>query len=424
LPFTPISSIGLLGSLTLGTTTTTNNYARDITTAGEISFNNVQLEVAPSEASLKSPVPWAVVSGPYSSLVSVVDNKLTVIGIPSTLSPNGTMSVAVNVSATIPGAGPLRTPFTETFPVTLTYVDTTTASSNPVTGIAIAQPNPIQIGESLNLPALVTINPSGAHINGVLVTADDIIWTLQDSAGATVTTNGNFTATAAKDSYTVTATMPGDFTDTGFPKTTTVRVKVEPPPHPDNLTLRIIMDGTHDTLLEIALVEASDQWSSTTQSSHFPSNTIYKSGYTAIPWAGTTSPSPAYGTTRFAAKWPNAIYKSLGVGIKQTWAYVDVTIDWPSGHDGYYIFFHEKDNYIRGYCYPGKLVSPPPKENFLMYLRADALTPIWLDLTNYERTAGAANSKLVVPISYNTYLNVSSIMKSQGPDKRPAVNRF
>ncbi|MDR0450241.1 MAG: hypothetical protein LBH26_03150, partial [Treponema sp.] len=42
LPFIPISSIGL-GSLALGTTTTTDTNATRIKTAGEISFNNVQL---------------------------------------------------------------------------------------------------------------------------------------------------------------------------------------------------------------------------------------------------------------------------------------------------------------------------------------------------------------------------------------------
>jgi hypothetical protein len=414
LNFKPVTGITIPSASEKVFSYTTNGNT--ITVPGILNFSNVQLEFTPPDATIKSPVTWAEVSDPQN-LVSIVNNVLTVTGIPGgSVSQNGSVSTTITVSLTIPGAGNGRGDYSKNFTLTLDYEDITLITSKPATDIVITQPGAIQIGESLNLPALVTISPSGAHISGVPVTPANVTWTAVPSDTAVIS-GGNFMATAA-GIYTLTATLPGTYTG-GQPIVKTVSVTVNPLPTPTTLALRIILVNKLDSLKQIAAVPYTDAYLANQTSSHTGTSTIYSTGYTAIPWAEGFSYDPTYTSLdRFAKRWPDALYRTLDLK-KGEWNYRDVTVPWPATEKGYYLFFLEGDNRARGYCYPGDKTAPAKKENFLFYLRADALTPIWLDADNYERAPNTPGAVPVIPISYHTDNNVSSIMKSAGIGKRP-----
>ncbi|MDR0731694.1 MAG: hypothetical protein LBF63_08495, partial [Treponema sp.] len=84
---------------------------------------------------------------------------------------------------------------------------------------------------------------------------------------------------------------------------------------------------------------------------------------------------------------------------------------------GYFIFFIEGDGRVRGYANPGKL-SPPQENNFLFYLRFDALTPLWMNGVTVV-APGSAGALQVVPIGYDSHDNQASIMSSQGVGNLP-----
>jgi hypothetical protein len=202
------------------------------------------------------------------------------------------------------------------------------------------------------------------------------------------------------------------------PQNTTVTVTS---PTPTTLALRIILVNKKDSLKQIAAVPYTDTYLADQKSAHTGTGTIYTTGYTAEKWADGLGYDPTYTTlNRFAKCWPNALYRTVDLA-KGEWHYRDITIPYPEpGAKGYYLFFLEGDNRVRGYCYPGNVTAPAKDKNFLFYLRVDTLVPIWLDANNYERAPNTPETVPVIPISYHTDNNVSSIMKSNGIGNKPS----
>jgi hypothetical protein len=414
--FIPITGITVTGTLAATTTYTVN--IGSIVVPGALNLNGVSLSFVPSTASKQSPVNWEEVADP-NNLVTITNNVLTVTGVPSTLTPNGTTSASVTVKATIPGGGTNGGDFTTgPFTVSLPYEDGSPPSNNPVGSIILSSPGSIEIGQVLSLPPLASFNPPDAHIGNTPITTADIVWSGTGVSGNT------FTAASA-GTFTVTATLPAA-KNNGALVTETVTVTVNLPPAPTTLALRIILVNKLDSLKQIAVVptDTAEPWALGQQSAHTGNGTISTTGYTAYPWATGLTYDPTYTTSnRFATRWPESYYGTFYRTVdlpKGEWNYKDVTIPWPTDNKkGYCLFFLEGDNRARGYCYPGNKTAPAKAENFLFYLRADALTPIWLDANNYERAPGTAGAVPVIPISYHTDNNVSSIMKSAGIGNRP-----
>jgi hypothetical protein len=194
-----------------------------------------------------------------------------------------------------------------------------------------------------------------------------------------------------------------------------VEITVNPPP---TLILRIIMMNKSDSVSQIALVPANR--SSDSISGHSSPFTVWQTGYTAEKWAEGYDNPTWITKNRFANRWVNTGITYTTVDLpKGEWKYRDVAVPYPpAGKTGYYLFFIEGDSRVRGYCNPGKL-DPPIEDNFLFYLHADALSPIWLDSNNYQRAQGTTGATPVIPISYHTTNNVSSIMKSAGVGNKP-----
>jgi hypothetical protein len=404
--FTPIHNNGITTSpstLTASTTYTTNSGS-SISVRGRLDFNAVSLTFNPANASKTSPVIWS----PANPAVTITDNMLTVESVCVSVPSNQQATGSVTVTATIPGGGTGGADYTQNFIVSLPYSDATVPSSDPVTLISLATPPPIAVGQALSLPPLVTFNPAGAHIDGTPITTANLNWDIISGTGASIS-GGTFTA-ATPGTYTVQATLQASFNN-GTAKTATTTVTVT---HPATLTLRIILSNKKDSVKQIAIVPANR---GNVTYNVAPGNTLYSNGYTGEQWAVGGS-DPTYTTSnRFANRWPGAIYKTVDIP-KGVGNYRDVTIPWPA-EGGFYLFFLEGDNRARGYCYPGNKTAPTRAENYLFYIRPEALTPIWLDSGHVERVPGTAESVPVIPISYHTDNNVSSIMWSQGIGNQP-----
>jgi hypothetical protein len=426
-PFTPISDISVQGSLAL-TAYTTNGTT--LTSTSTFNLNGVSLVFDPANATVRSPVAWTEDTD-TGNLVTIASNVLTVTGVPSGLALNATATRTVRAKATIAGGGNGGTAYSKAFDVTITYVDST-AVANPVTEIKLGTPGNIQIGETLNLPPFASFNPLDAHLaNGTPITVSQLTWSVTSGTGGSISgTPAVFSATAA-GTFTVQATLAAN-ANAGTERTATMTVVVDPPPTPTSFTLRVILENKKDSVKQIALVPmkaAADGWTAASRSPHASSRTVYESGYTGYGWATGYTYDPTFTTlNRFATRWPvgtyGTFYKTVDIP-KGVGNYRDVEIPWPaSGYNGYCLFFLEGDNRARGYCYPGTATAPTKDKNFLFYLRADAMKPIWLDAYHYERAPNTPGAKLVVPVTYHTDDNVAAMMRSAGIGKIPTYYRF
>ncbi|MDR2070820.1 MAG: hypothetical protein LBP81_05335 [Treponema sp.] len=191
---------------------------------------------------------------------------------------------------------------------------------------------------------------------------------------------------------------------------------------PATFTLRIIrMPKSIDTITQIAVVPVMND------GYH---EGVYRTGHTGKKWTSLNGETPDE-TRRlkdFQAMYPQAQYypmqKSYGgtssvLANDYNWA--DVTINWPAKSvTGYYIFFIEGDGRIRGYANPGQL-DPKKEENYLFFVRPDYvykhfLLPMGTTIDNGSTEVNPKTTayKEVIPIGYQSYYNLSSILKSTG----------
>jgi hypothetical protein len=430
--FIPINSISVQGSQAITVLTTNGTTLTRPESDRRLALNAASLVFDPVSATVTSPVVWAEkAGGDTENLVTVSGNVLTVNAVPAGLSPNGTLPKTVTVTATIAGAAGTdsnRTPYSQDFPVTITYVDST-AVAKPVTSIILTTPGHIQIGDILNLLPLASLDPSDAHLaGGTPITVNQLTWAVTTGTGGSIAGSA-FSATAA-GTFTVQATLPAS-ANANIVKTATMTVIVDPPPPPPtptSFTLRIILENTRDSVKRIILIPLADGYTATTKSPHAPSRTIYNSGYTGYMWAYGYSYDPTY-ASNFLKRYPASSYPGMliySVAIpKGTGNYKDVEIPWPTGtNTGYCLFFEEGDGRVRGYCYPGTSTAPYTYRNMLFLLRADALKPIWLGSDLREKAPNTSGARLVVPIGYHTDDNVATMMQSAGINNYPTFNRF
>jgi hypothetical protein len=201
--------------------------------------------------------------------------------------------------------------------------------------------------------------------------------------------------------------------------------------HPQRFTLRIIrMPYSIDSITRIIVVPIRDDRYN---------STIYQTGHTGVQWAAGTPDLTYYSHLKdFMQQYPQAkvytLNKSASAGegtgstsnkLNADYDWSDVTINWPSGFvTGYYIFFVEGDDRIRGYTNPGHL-SPAKAENFLFFLRPDYAYKYLLPMGTTKDSGSmqvnpyTTTFRKVIPIGYQTWDNVSSIMKSVGVGNRP-----
>jgi hypothetical protein len=152
--------------------------------AGSVNLNS-SVKVTPDNATKKAPISWSLQSGATGSVNLNGDGVLTVTGIAPAASRT------VTVDATIQGAGPGQSDFITPITVSLEYLYE--VRTLPVTGISLS-PGTVESGHSLDLKTLAALTPSsGANINGVPITKDDLVWYVNGSpiAGSVYTPSGN-----------------------------------------------------------------------------------------------------------------------------------------------------------------------------------------------------------------------------------------
>jgi hypothetical protein len=132
--------------------------------AGTINLN-ASVKVEPDNATKKSPIIWTTAS----NYVSIDNNGVLTV---TNIAPVGGRTVIVD--AKIQGAGSGQSDFTTSITVTLEYLYE--VRTVPVTGITLSS-GMVESGHSLDLKTLAALSPaSGANINGVPITKDDLVW--------------------------------------------------------------------------------------------------------------------------------------------------------------------------------------------------------------------------------------------------------
>jgi hypothetical protein len=232
--------------------------------------------------------------------------------------------------------------------------------------------------------------------------------------------------------------------------------------HPHIITIR--MRGEGSTGAEISRVILVPVYSDVF------GEEVYQTGRTGIAWAEWTNPSTgkaedlagkdhgddnkfyAYFTQKFKVKYPHAIVYTFNkngdgyFGVKEKadatkfatpsrfgvgyWG--DMEMPWPPGIAGFYIFAVENDGYVRSYCNPYGNLAPPVGWNYLFYLKLQYvydhyLLPMGLETTKNGNGTKVVNRdttayKDVLPVSFESWHNVISILKSDGVGNPPKAD--
>jgi hypothetical protein len=197
-----------------------------ITYNGTRNLNSLVV-VGPDNATTKSPITWAIVSGGGSPYVSL--NPSTSVFTVTGIAPAGNRTVTVR--ATIQNAAgtiTAKAPFSADIQILLAYVNT--VKTQKVTGITLT-PRTIEAGDTLDLKTLASLAPVGANINGVPITVDDLVWTISGSTGSTLNSGSILTAGQTAGTVTITATLPASKNGgTSRTASTTVTITQTTPP--------------------------------------------------------------------------------------------------------------------------------------------------------------------------------------------------
>jgi hypothetical protein len=405
--------------------------------SGSFSLNAYTM-VQPPTATAKS-ISWSVNAASASYITVDVNNVLNVIkaeddGVEKTV----TLQAVIRNGKGVLGS---KLDYTQNIEFKLKYValdaPTPPPSSVPVTSIVLTPKlTEVEKGAAVNISdlAAVTFNPSSPHKDGVPITSADLVWT--SSSGGAVTNNEKFTGTAA-GMVTITATLPAAKNPNGVAITQTMTIMVKdppPPPGPTMVTLRIIRNKEHtgSEYVSGVFIEAVT-WD------HPKRKSVGFSGYSEVQWAGNSSANVGITSkSAFTKYYANPVagrpapdptsginspyYNWKGLYLKNLNDYVDLQIPVPrdgSPVKGYRVFFVEGDNRVRGYVNPPEM-DPDLWQNYAFFLDArrlynEARIPM---IGAVEYTGGT----MVIPIGYETWYNVASIMTSAGNGKRPKTN--
>jgi hypothetical protein len=401
-PFVNVSDITLNNGSTAELryyTVTNPSNVRTLQTPPSVPLNLTALvTVNPSNATKTSPVEWAVVSGGTAQDTSVQfsspDYQMSIN--PSNIPTNGQ---TVKVRPTIRNAASDGT--TDVVGPAVVTVTLREINSRPVVfGELTVTGKTITVGETFNMNVQASL-PANASAEDVTITKDDLTWTFVSGSGGTINASGSVTGTAV-GTFTVRATLPSAKNAGQGDVWAEAVVNVTAKPHPDYLTLRVIhTNNKSDKLTYVALLPIQASYS----------QAVRNSGYTGVQFTGSQDPS----FLSVFKKWfPTATYYSTS-NLYSEWTYVDITIPWPSApNTGYYLWFVEGDNRVRGYSVTGK-VAPPKSDNYYFYLDAETVQHFVIPMVGlYETTAANAAGRMVLPIGYDTHANFSRILKSRG----------
>jgi hypothetical protein len=391
---------------------------------GNIQFN-------PPNATRRSPVNWAIVSGDAADKVFLRTGSSLVVKRSNTPENPGEPILSgglpvdgdqLRVKATIPGANYNSSGIGsyEDFVSGELSVSLQEVYSNNVVDLTTdfwLDPTSLEVGHSVDLKTLAHL-PSGAtrYVNGNIeyITANDLTWQIVSGSGAVLSGSSTLTGTAAGQ-VTIQATLPANKNQGEAlvrTQTITITAPVPPPPtYPGYFTLRIIKLNGSDYVSQIALVPVTNDNYDTT---------IRRTGHTKVQWAFGSGTLGVTKFKEFKEAYPQARYISITKLDKEN-DWTNVTIPWPTGNvTGYHVFFIEGDSRVRGYVNPGKL-DPKQSENFLFFLRPDYLYDnyrLWMN--GYKQAAADSSGSLyVIPIGYDSYYNTASIMKTAGVGTRP-----
>jgi hypothetical protein len=226
--FKPVTGITISPSPAPVNSTTESDLdggSKALRAGGSINLN-LTVVVAPADASKRSPISWTVQSGGGAGYVSLnpATGILTVTGI----APEGSRTVTLtgtieNAAGTVTG----KTNFSALIQVILTY--TNIVRTAKVSEFTLRDAD-VQAGTTLDLRTLLeSLTPSLANIDGVPITAADIIWTITNTGGtgSSIGSDGfTFTAGITNGDVTIQGTLPGTMTTTGQPlgKTTNIHI--------------------------------------------------------------------------------------------------------------------------------------------------------------------------------------------------------
>jgi hypothetical protein len=392
-------------------------------------FNlNSQVTVNPLTATNKSIV-WSL-EKPADSAVVTLDSstgRIQVIG-------DGNSDRTVKVIASIKdgkGVVGAKQDFSQTITLTLKYDSSLDViADRPVQSVSLLlkDGNTVEIKQTVDLAGLVeaSLNPSNpVYNNGIPITTADLTWTVISGSGSGTITNvggiWKFTGTG-EGTVSIKAEMPASMCG-GTAKSDTVNITVA---YPANLSLRIIAlsNTSTDSITKVYAVKTSKTYS----------DPINDSGFTGERWAGDADVAKPDDTTWHAGFLSNYLNNmtlntdywvttfATGDAPLDQFTYADVSVPWPAQGSSYYLFFVEGDNRVRGYVNPGVL-DPPQKDNFFFFLNPRYLYDKGYFMPMKTGTEGykeAASGPKMLPIAYNTWINVGAIMKSvSGPDARP-----
>jgi hypothetical protein len=435
----PVSGISLTNTspLQVDFYTKTLNGAKSVYDTGSL-YLSPYAAVSPSNASVQSPIVWSLESGNTGAVEIDNTNSAGLLRVKTSLSGGqipGSGNNKVWVKATIPnGAGNgigVSSPAVE-----ITLVERHSAPVQP--GGLSLKPATIQIGESITLNTLATIQAGAMYDNALLTTAD-LEWSIVygDAPYGTLS-NGVFTGKAVGKPR-LRAVLPAA-KNLGEERSaeTTITITVA---KSSTFTLRIIKVPTiGDGVVQVVLVPVTnDRYS----------EAVYKTGYTGVAWA--TSNDTYHGThlNEFKKMYPPGAnlyftvskFDSQGTSaeIRRENEWADIVVPWPTGNvTGYHLFFVETDLRVRGYCTLRSSktsdvldASGDPERNFLFfirpdYLHANRLLPMGVTREDGYKQANSFGSpysfRWVIPISYTDWENVPSIMTSAGIGYRPLTN--
>jgi hypothetical protein len=396
--------------------------------SGNLQFN-------PPDATRQSPMNWSIVSGSAAEKVFFRGSSSELVVKRSNTPENpgepalaaGTLPIngeQLRVKVTIPdanyntGPGQYEAYVSGELAVSLrefysnNVVDLSTDFR--LDSASLVVPQSVDLKTLAHLPADAT-----RYVNGSMeyITANDLTWQIVSGSGAQLS-GSSLTATAA-GTVTIRATLPANKNQgVQLVREQTITItEPPPPPPPSNFTLRIVkMNGTTDSVSRIVLVA---------KRSNTYSEAIYRTGHTKEGWVPGAGKLGLSTLTEFKKVYPesgNPDVQYINVTkIYKENDWVDVTIPWPTGNvTGYYVFFIEGDNRVRGYVNPPTF-DPDRDKNFLFFLRPDYLYDnlrMWMN--GYKQAApNSAGSLYVIPIGYDSYYNTASIMKPNKVGERP-----
>jgi hypothetical protein len=317
--------------------------------------------------------------------------------------------------------------FEATLTVTLQeiYVNNILASSP---GFALSNAT-IEVGQTIDLKDLVTLPAGATYLDSSNalqpITKEHLTWKIN----GTTLPGSSFTGVST-GKVPITVTLPANknqvYPNPGVEVTKTATLTVNPPPHPSTFTLRIIkMNNTSDKIKGAYAVPVTAAYG----------ENILKTGRTKINWAlGGTNTTGVTVDDAFQSKylpgfpgWKSYVFSFYNPYYVND--YTDLELPWPTdGNTGYNLFLLEGDNRVRGYVNPGAL-DPPQKNNFLFYIDAQYVYDHYrLAMTmrsDYKDGHLQADPnktseyKMVIPIGYDSYYNIASIMKAAGVGQRP-----